>query len=206
MDSTFTALPAYAELFCFSNFTFLHGASHAEELVARATQLGYAGLAITDECSLAGIVRAHVAAQEAKLPLVIGSYFQLRNADGSPAFGLILLAQNREGYGNLSELITLARMRAPKGEYRLTPHDLSRPIGKTLTWVACRTVLRFWCRHFRPKKTRWKRKSNGWAKPFPGAHGSGSYCISVQWTISIAARWSMWRTVRTCPSSHSVTW
>ncbi|MGF6724784.1 error-prone DNA polymerase [Paraburkholderia sp. GAS41] len=127
MDSTFTALPAYAELFCFSNFTFLHGASHAEELVARATQLGYAGLAITDECSLAGIVRAHVAAQEAKLPLVIGSYFQLRNADGSPAFGLILLAQNREGYGNLSELITLARMRAPKGEYRLTPHDLSRP-------------------------------------------------------------------------------
>ena len=127
MDSTFTALPAYAELFCFSNFTFLHGASHAEELVTRAAQLGYAGLAVTDECSLAGVVRAHVAAKEAGLPLVIGSYFQLRNADGSPAFGLILLAQNREGYGNLSELITLARTRAPKGEYRLTPHDLSRP-------------------------------------------------------------------------------
>ena len=127
MDSTFTALPAYAELFCFSNFTFLHGASHAEELVARAAQLGYAGLAVTDECSLAGVVRAHVAAEEAKLPLVIGSYFQLHNADGSPAFGMILLAQNREGYGNLSELITLARMRAPKGEYRLTPQDLSRP-------------------------------------------------------------------------------
>ena len=86
-----------------------------------------AGLAITDECSLAGVVRAHVAAKEAELPLVIGSYFQLVNADGSPAFGLILLAKNREGYGNLSELITLARMRAPKGEYRLTPHDLSRP-------------------------------------------------------------------------------
>ena len=127
MDSTFTALPAYAELFCFSNFTFLHGASHAEELVKRAVQLGYEGLAVTDECSLAGVVRAHVTAKEAGLPLVIGSYFQLRNADGSPAFGLILLAQNREGYGNLSELITLARTRAPKGEYRLTPHDLSRP-------------------------------------------------------------------------------
>jgi error-prone DNA polymerase len=127
MDSTFTALPAYAELFCFSNFTFLHGASHAEELVKRAVQLGYEGLAVTDECSLAGVVRAHVAAKEAGLPLVIGSYFQLRNADGSPAFGLILLAQNREGYGNLSELITLGRTRAPKGEYRLTPHDLSRP-------------------------------------------------------------------------------
>jgi error-prone DNA polymerase len=127
MDTTFNVLPAYAELFCFSNFTFLHGASHAEELAERAAQLGYAGLAITDECSLAGIVRAHVAAKEAQLPLAVGAYFQLRNADGSPAFGLILLAQNRQGYGNLSELITLARMRAPKGEYRLTPHDLSRP-------------------------------------------------------------------------------
>jgi error-prone DNA polymerase len=127
MDTTFNALPAYAELFCLSNFTFLHGASHAEELAERASQLGYSGLAITDECSLAGVVRAHVAAKEKGLPLVIGSYFRLRNADGSPAFGLILLAQNREGYGNLSELITLARTRAPKGEYRLTPHDLSRP-------------------------------------------------------------------------------
>ncbi|MDE1184281.1 error-prone DNA polymerase [Paraburkholderia sp.] len=131
MDATFTAagsgLPAYAELFCFSNFTFLHGASHAEELAARAAQLGYAGLAITDECSLAGVVRAHVAAKEAQLPLVIGAYFRLVNADGTPAFGLILLAQNREGYGNLSELITLARTRAPKGSYRLTPQDLARP-------------------------------------------------------------------------------
>jgi error-prone DNA polymerase len=127
MDSTFTHLPAYAELFCFTNFTFLRGASHAEEFVERAVQLGYAGLAVTDECSLAGVVRAHVAAKEKELPLVIGSYFQLCNADGSPAFGLILLAQNREGYGNLSELITLARTRAPKGEYRLTPHDLARP-------------------------------------------------------------------------------
>lgn len=50
MNATFNALPAYAELFCFSNFTFLHGASHAEELAERAAQLGYAGLAITDEC------------------------------------------------------------------------------------------------------------------------------------------------------------
>ncbi|MGF6479603.1 error-prone DNA polymerase [Paraburkholderia sp. JPY419] len=127
MDTTFTMLPAYAELFCFSNFTFLRGASHAEELAERAAQLGYSALAITDECSLAGVVRAHVAAKEAKLPFIVGSYFRLVNADGSPAFGLILLARNRNGYGNLSELITLARMRAPKGEYRLTPQDLSRP-------------------------------------------------------------------------------
>ncbi|WP_454875495.1 error-prone DNA polymerase [Paraburkholderia xenovorans] len=127
MEPSFATLPAYAELFCLSNFSFLHGASHAEELVKRASQLGYSGLAITDECSLAGVVRAHVAAKEAKLPLVIGSHFQLVNADGSPAFGLILLAQTREGYGNLSELITLARMRSPKGSYHITPQDLGRP-------------------------------------------------------------------------------
>ncbi|WP_144112657.1 error-prone DNA polymerase [Paraburkholderia sp. BCC1886] len=127
MDATFSTLPDYAELFCFSNFTFLHGASHAEELAQRAAQLGYAALAMTDECSLAGVVRAHVAAKESKLPFIVGSYFRLTHADGSPAFGLILLARNREGYGNLSELITLARTRAPKGEYRLSPHDLSRP-------------------------------------------------------------------------------
>lgn len=120
-------LPDYAELFAFSNFSFLRGASHGEELVQRASQLGYSGLAITDECSLAGVVRAHVEAKKEKLPLVIGSYFQLVNADRTPAFGLILLAQNREGYGNLSELITLGRMRATKGEYLLTPHDISKP-------------------------------------------------------------------------------
>ncbi|WP_434715812.1 error-prone DNA polymerase [Paraburkholderia sp. A3RO-2L] len=128
MDATYSQiLPAYAELFCFSNFTFLRGASRGEELVSRAAQLGYAGLAITDECSLAGVVRAHVQAKEQNLPLIIGSYFQLVNADRSPAFGLILLAQNRQGYGNLSELISLARMRAAKGSYVLTPHDIDRP-------------------------------------------------------------------------------
>ena len=58
-------LPDYAELFCLSNFSFLQGASHAEELVARAVQLGYAALAITDECSLAGVVRAHAQAKRA---------------------------------------------------------------------------------------------------------------------------------------------
>ncbi|ONP30911.1 hypothetical protein A8D95_09460, partial [Burkholderia cenocepacia] len=98
------SLPAYAELFCLSNFTFLEGASHAEELVKRAAQLGYSGIAITDECSLAGVVRAHVAAKDLNFPLVIGSYFKLTQADSSPALDLILLAQNREGYGNLSEL------------------------------------------------------------------------------------------------------
>jgi error-prone DNA polymerase len=127
VDSPFSALPAYAELFAFSNFSFLHGASRGKELVMRASQLGYSGLAITDECSLAGVVRAHEQAKEEKLPLVIGSYFKLVHADKRPAFGLILLAQNRDGYGNLSELITLGRMRAAKGSYLLTPQDIARP-------------------------------------------------------------------------------
>ncbi|HVK95572.1 MAG TPA: error-prone DNA polymerase [Noviherbaspirillum sp.] len=121
------SLPAYAELQCVSNFTFLRGASHAEELVARAAELGYAALAITDECSLAGVVRAHVEAKKQHLPLIVGSQFQLVDEDGNSAFSLILLAQNREGYGNLSELITLARTRAEKGAYRLTPADFSAP-------------------------------------------------------------------------------
>ncbi|MCU6500417.1 error-prone DNA polymerase [Rugamonas sp. A1-17] len=120
-------LPAYAELFCLTNFSFLQGASSAEELVARAAQLDYAGLAITDECSLAGVVRAHAQARDANLPLLIGSHFHLKNPDGSPALSLLALAQDREGYGNLCELITIGRNRVAKGSYLLTPADLAAP-------------------------------------------------------------------------------
>ena len=121
------SLPDYAELFCLSNFSFLHGASHAEELVARAVQLGYSALAITDECSLAGVVRAHGEAKKAALPLIIGAHFHLTNPDGSPALSLVLLAQNRNGYGNLAELITLGRTRSEKGTYLLNPGDIAAP-------------------------------------------------------------------------------
>jgi error-prone DNA polymerase len=120
-------LPDYAELQCFSNFSFLRGASHAEELVERAAKVGYSALAITDECSLAGVVRANVAAEKHNLPLLIGAYFELVNADGSSGPHLVVIAQNREGYGNLSELITLGRRRSEKGAYRLTPDDLAAP-------------------------------------------------------------------------------
>jgi len=121
-------LPAYAELFCLTNFSFLQGASHAEELVARAAQLGYAALAITDECSLAGVVRAHAEAKRVELPLLIGAHFHLTDPGGGPAPSLLALACNREGYGNLSELITLGRTRgAKKGSYLLTPDDLAAP-------------------------------------------------------------------------------
>ena len=113
-------LSRYAELHCCSCFSFLRGASHPEELAERAQALGYSALAVTDECSLAGVVRAHKAAKAVGLPLIIGAEFRLADDD----FKLVLLAQNRAGYGNLSALITLARRRAGKGEYRLTRGDL----------------------------------------------------------------------------------
>ncbi len=125
-------LPGYAELHCISNFSFLRGASHAEELVVRAAELGYSALAITDECSLAGIVRAHVAAKEVGLKLLVGSEFRL--ADGPK---LVILAQNRDGYGNLAALITLGRRRAGKGDYHLTRHDLASGVPDCLVlWFA----------------------------------------------------------------------
>ncbi len=115
-----SSLPAYAELHCLSNFSFLRGASHAEELVARAVQLGYAALAITDECSFAGSVRAHLAARGTALQLIHGTELQL-----ACGMKLVLLAQNRAGYGNLSALVTLGRRRAAKGSYQLTRNDLA---------------------------------------------------------------------------------
>ncbi|HEY6242058.1 MAG TPA: error-prone DNA polymerase [Burkholderiales bacterium] len=115
----YSLLPAYAELHCLSSFTFLRGASHPEELVKRAAVLGYRALALTDECTLAGAVRAHVAAKDVGLPLVIGS--EIRLQDGPR---LVLLATNRESYGNLSDLITRGRRRTKKGSYSLCWDDL----------------------------------------------------------------------------------
>ncbi len=114
------ALPAYAELHCASNFSFLRGASHPEELVARAAALGYAALALTDECSVAGIVRAHVAAKAAGLKLIVGS--EIRLDDG---LRLVLLAPDRKAYGALCTLITAGRRRAKKGSYALARKDFA---------------------------------------------------------------------------------
>jgi error-prone DNA polymerase len=115
-----SGLPAYAELHCLSNFSFLRGASHAEELVQRAAGLNYAALAITDECSLAGIVRAHVAAKDAGLKLIVGSEFRLDDD-----LKLVLLAPDRRAYGALSSLITTGRRRARKGAYSLFRQDVA---------------------------------------------------------------------------------
>jgi len=151
-------LPAYAELHCLSNFSFLRGASHPEELVERAKAQGYAALALTDECTLAGVVRAHLAAKEVKaagpsqgldrpggsaaakpqasgddsgLPLVIGSEFTL--ADRTK---LVLLATDRETYGDLSQLVTRGRRQAKKGSYRLTRDDVAACASRCLAlWL-----------------------------------------------------------------------
>ena len=111
--------PEYAELHCVSNFSFLRGASHPEELVKRAAELGYRAIAITDECSVAGIVRAHTAAKEYSVQLIVGSEFYLE--DG---LHLILLARSRRGYAQLCGLITQARRAADKGDYSLGRKDL----------------------------------------------------------------------------------
>jgi len=119
--------PPYAELHCVSNFTFLRGASHPEELVERALALGYGALALTDECSFAGSARAHLALREARAADPGASGFQLIHGteiqlcDGPR---LVLLAQDRHGYGNLSELVTLARRAAGKGQYRIDRRTL----------------------------------------------------------------------------------
>ncbi len=110
----------YAELHCKTNFSFLEGTSHPDELVNQAAELGFVALAITDRNSLAGIVRAHVAAKEANFKLLIGA--ELTPVDGT---ALVVFAPDRQAYGRLSRLITVGRRNAPKGECRLTFDDIA---------------------------------------------------------------------------------
>jgi error-prone DNA polymerase len=116
-------VPSFAALNVTSNFTFLSGASHPEELVSEAARLNYNAIAVVDECSVAGLVRAHVAAKDSAVKLVIGASFVID--DAAAISRLLLFAQTREGYGNLSELITLARRRCEKGRYQLLLADLA---------------------------------------------------------------------------------
>jgi error-prone DNA polymerase len=109
----------YAELHCLSDFSFQRGASCADELFERAKKLGYAALAVTDECSLAGIVRAFNASRAHDLPLIVGS--ELRLEDG---LALVLLVESPDGYANLCRIITQARLRSEKGEYCVRRDDL----------------------------------------------------------------------------------
>lgn len=121
----------YAELHCISNYSFLRGASHPEELVEQAALLGYSAIAITDECSMAGVVKAHVAAKEHGIKLVIGSEFQL-----DEDLTLVLLAPTRAAYGQLCNQITIARRRAEKGDYQISLKDLEIATDQCLAiWI-----------------------------------------------------------------------
>ncbi len=145
-------LPDFAELHCRSCFSFLTGASQPAELVRRARALGYGALALTDECSLAGVVRAYEAMKELheeekparqtppdELPgfrFIVGAEMRLSTTSAVPpapdhphrpsgdGARLLLLAQSRRGYANLSQWITVARRRAPKGRYQAFASDL----------------------------------------------------------------------------------
>jgi len=126
------SLPEYAELHCLSNFSFLRGASHPEELVERAAALGYAALALTDECSLAGAVRAHQAAKECGCKLIHGTEVLI-----DKGLKLVLLATSRKSYGAISSLISAGRRRSKKGTYSLCRRDVESLAGSEalLLWV-----------------------------------------------------------------------
>ena len=142
--------PAFAELHAISNFSFLRGASHPGELVRQAQALGYSAIAITDECSVAGAVRAHVAARACQrehaerggepggaVKLIVGSEFRLVED-----VHLVLLAPSRLAYGRLSALITRARRRGRKGEYVLRLDDLHQGAGECLAlWIPGREPI-----------------------------------------------------------------
>ncbi len=128
--------PPYAELACTSNFTFLTGASHPQELVARAAELGYSAIAITDECSLAGVVRAMEEAQRCTergraIRLIPGSSFRLENGSR-----LVLLPTDHAGYTQICTLITRGRRNAPKGEYALPDSSFEHGLDHCLAvWL-----------------------------------------------------------------------
>src|SRR5882672_8970065 len=121
----------YAELHALSNFSFLRGASSPQELVEQAKRLGYRAMALTDECSLAGVVRAHVAAKKHGLPLIIGT--ELTCID---ALKLVALATDRASYGAMSRLISRARRAHVKGRYALARADLEGALdGCLIIWL-----------------------------------------------------------------------
>ncbi len=143
------AVPAFAELHCISNYSFLRGASHPEEMVQRAYELGYKAIAITDECSYSGLVKAHKTAQECGIKLVIGSEFIIspEASDEEEGFSsnpsissgrhkLILLAPDRAAYGQLSTFISKLRRRSEKGSYQVYLEDFRWGLKNCLAlWV-----------------------------------------------------------------------
>ncbi|MFC5499201.1 error-prone DNA polymerase [Caenimonas terrae] len=148
-------LPGYAELHCISNFSFQRGASHPEELVQRAYKIGYEALAITDECSVAGVVRAHVGLKdylqelekrEQEKPeegplrhpfkLLLGSEFAF------PEGKLVAIARDLAGWGGLCQFISAARMGdSVKGQYQVgwAHSELTLLQGCEIVWLPQRS-------------------------------------------------------------------
>lgn len=140
-------MSSYIPLWCKSNFSFLEGASHPEELVKQAQELGLRGVALTDRDGVHGIVRAHVKAKELGLPLIVGAEVTITDGtakDGSPVdpSPLILLVQDRGGYANLCRLLTTGRLRSPKGQSRVTWEEVCRHApGLLALWGGDRSLL-----------------------------------------------------------------
>ena len=138
----FTHRP-FAELHCISNYSFLRGASHPEELVQQAHKLGYEAIAITDECSYSGLVKAYKTAKACGIKLICGAEFILDETLVSPDTSatdsrcrLVLLAPNRQAYGQISSLISKLRKRSNKGSYYLTQQDLQVGLSECLgIWI-----------------------------------------------------------------------
>ena len=126
----------YAELHAKTNFSFLEGASHPDELVQRAAELGYAAMAITDRNSLAGVVRAHGAAKDLGLKLVIGA--EITPEDAPP---VVLWATDRAAYGRLARLITQGRRRAEKGQCRLRFDDVAQHAEGLLAGISGQWIV-----------------------------------------------------------------
>ncbi|QJR29435.1 error-prone DNA polymerase [Limnobacter profundi] len=152
MNAPLHTAPPFAEALALSNFSFLKGASHPEELVQQAKLLGYSAIGITDECSLAGIVRAHQAAKECGIQLLVGAQFVFANNSAFTGQRIALIVKNKTGYTHLCRLITQARGRAAKGDYHFTRDDLADiPPGLQLLLVPDErskenfTALLSWC-------------------------------------------------------------
>ena len=127
----------FAPLYCKSNYSFLEGASHPDELVERVHELGLPAFALTDRDGVYGVVRAHVKARELGVHLVIGSQLTL---DDDSTIGL--LAADRQGYANLCHLITLGRLRKPKGECSVSWDEVAHHAdGLVALWGGSRSLL-----------------------------------------------------------------
>lgn len=126
----------FAELVCQSNFSFLEGASHPEELVNTAAFLGYEAITISDECSVAGVVRAHAEIKANGLPvkLIVGSVFRL-----APDLRVCLLCPDKTAYAELCRIITNARRRSEKGHYALSEWDLKSVKSCLAIWLPAYT-------------------------------------------------------------------